>query len=260
MPLLEIIVGARTSEATLARALDLAEQLRKTPIVVNDRRGFFTSRVFGSFIKESIAMLQEGVLPPLIENAARQAGMAVGPLEVLDEVSLEITLRVYDQWVADGVAPPHEPALSIDAIAKMVRQLGRNGRASGGGFYEYPPDGKKYLWPGLADHFPPAAKQPDVETLKRRFLTIQSLEAVRCVEEGVIEQPADADLGSTLGIGYPSWTGGVLSYVETIGPRAFMDAASEFADRYGERYRPSAWMLRFAEEGRSFYRSLEAVS
>lgn len=260
MALLEIIVGAKTSQATLARCLDLTEQLRKTPIVVNDSRGFFTSRVFGTFIKEGVAMLQEGVQAALIENAARQAGMAVGPLEVLDEVSLDITLRVYDQWVADGVVPPHEPALSVGAIQTMVLQLGRKGRAGGGGFYEYPAAGKKYLWPGLAKLFTPAAQQPDVESLKQRFLTIQALEAARCVEEGVVVHPADADLGSILGIGYPSWTGGVLSYIETIGLEAFVNQAGEFADRVGERFRPTDWMIRRAREGRRFHAPMTAAS
>lgn len=260
MPLVELIVGEKTSPQTLARALDLAAQLRKTPIVVNDRRGFFTSRVFGTFIKEGIAMLQEGVAPALIENAARQAGMPVGPLAVVDEVSLEITLKVHAQWLADGVQPPHEPALSIDATRKMVEQLGRRGKAAGAGFYEYPEGGRKFLWPGLAEHWPVVAQQPPVETLKRRFLTIQALEGARCTEEGVVMDPADADVGSIFGIGYPAWTGGVLSYIETVGLPQFVAQAEELARLHGERYRPSAWLVERARQDARFHPPMSALA
>ncbi|MDR6861127.1 3-hydroxyacyl-CoA dehydrogenase NAD-binding domain-containing protein [Variovorax guangxiensis] len=260
MPLLEIILGEKTSQATLARALDLAEQLRKTPIVVNDSRGFFTSRTFGTFIKEGVAMLQEGVLPALIENAARQAGMPVGPLAVVDEVSLEITLKVYDQWVADGAQPLHEPALSVNLMRKMVEELGRKGKAAGAGFFEYPADGKKRLWPGLAQLCPPQASQPDVEELKRRFLTIQALEGARCIDEGVVRDPADADIGSILGIGYPAWTGGVLSYIETVGLQRFVEQARDFAARLGPRYEPPADLLRRAAEQQAYHPPMAAAA
>ncbi len=253
MPLIELIVGEQTSPRTLARAMDLAAQLRKTPIVVNDRRGFFTSRVFGTFIKEGIAMLQEGVAPALIENAARQAGMPVGPLAVIDEVSLDITLKVYEQWRADGVQPPHEPVLSIDATRKMVDQLGRRGKAAGAGFYEYPEGGRKFLWPGLSEHWPVAAQQPSVDHLGRRFLTIQALEGARCMEEEVVRDPADADVGSILGIGYPAWTGGVLSYIETVGLARFVADAQEMARLHGPRYQPSPWLVERALRNAPFY-------
>ena len=238
MPLVEIIVGERTSQATLARALDLAEQLRKTPIVVQDGRGFFTSRTIGTFLKEGVAMLQEGVRPALIENAARRAGLPMGPLAILDEVSPELSLKVYDQWVADGVTPAFEPALSVELLSRLVHQLGRRGRAGGAGFYDYPEGGKKkLLWPGLAQLCPPAEHQPEVEELERRFLTIQALEAARCVEEGVVSV-ADADLGSVLGIGYPSWTGGVMSYIENLGVPQFVRDCERMADAYGLRFTP----------------------
>jgi 3-hydroxyacyl-CoA dehydrogenase/enoyl-CoA hydratase/3-hydroxybutyryl-CoA epimerase len=259
MPLLEIIMGQKTSQKALAHALDLAEQLRKTPIVVNDSRGFFTSRTFGTFIKEGLAMLQEGVLPALIENAARQAGMPVGPLAVIDEVSLDIVVKVYDQWLADGVQPLHEPALSINLTRNMAEVQNRRGKAAGGGFYEYPAGAKKYLWPGLSELCPPAATQPDVQELKDRFLTIQALEAARCVEEGVIVSPGDADIGSILGIGFPAWTGGVLSYIETVGLQKFVDSAHRMATAYGKRYEPSGWLRERALEGRAFHPPMSTV-
>ena len=260
MPLLEIICGRNTSQATLAHALDLAEHLRKTPIVVNDSRGFFTSRTFGTYVKEGLAMLQEGVLPALIENAARQAGLPVGPLAVVDEVSLAITLKVYDQWVADGVQPPHEPALTIDLTRRLVNEFGRKGKAAGAGFYDYPEGGKKQLWPGLAQVCPPAATQPDVEEVKRRLLTIQALEAARCVEEGVITDPGSVDLGSILGIGFPAWTGGALSYIETVGLQRFVDEAQRMAESYGLRYQPSAWLRQRAREGQAFHAPMGATA
>lgn len=254
MPLVEVIMGRKTGDAALARTLDLVRQLGKTPIVVRDSRGFFTSRVFGTFIKEGIAMVRQGVQPALIENAARQAGMPIGPLAVTDEVSLDITLHVYDQWVADGAPPPYEPELSIELTRKMI-ELGRKGRASGAGFYEYPRDGRKHLWPGLAEHFPISPRQPDVEEVKKRFLTIQALEAARCVEEGVIRHCADADIGSILGIGYPGWTGGVISFIDTIGVKPFVADCHRLADRYGERFRPSLWLEDRGRRGESFYQS-----
>ncbi|MEO8296393.1 MAG: 3-hydroxyacyl-CoA dehydrogenase NAD-binding domain-containing protein [Burkholderiales bacterium] len=252
MPLLEIIKGAQTSPATLARALDLAQQLRKTPIVVNDSRGFFTSRTFGTFLKEGVAMLKEGVAPALIENAARQAGFPVGPLAVSDEVSLEIQLKVYDQWIADGVQAKHEPGLTIDLVRRLVSEFGRKGKAAGAGYYEYPKDGKKFLWPGLAQICPPAAEQPDVEELKKRFLTIQALEAALCIEEGIVGA-ADADVGSILGIGYPSWTGGTVSYIETVGLQRFVEEAQRLAGLYGPRFQPTAWLVERARKGERFH-------
>lgn len=177
----------------------------------------------------------------------------MGPLAVLDEVSLEITLKVYDQWVSDGVAPPHEPALSVNLLRRMVDTLGRKGKAAGAGFYEYPQEGKKHLWSGLAELCPPAVEQPDVEVLKQRFLTIQALEAARCMDETVVREPEDADVGSILGIGFPAWTGGVLSYIETVGLQRFVDQAQAFAVAYGARYEPPADLLRRAAQTRPYH-------
>ncbi|WP_321884703.1 3-hydroxyacyl-CoA dehydrogenase NAD-binding domain-containing protein [Paraburkholderia bannensis] len=257
MPLVEVIRGRETSDETLARALDFVKQLRKTPIVVNDSPGFFTSRVFGSYVDEGFMMLKEGVAPALIENAARAAGMPIGPLAVADEVSLPLQLKVNEQAVADGLDARFQRGAAIDLVRKMVRELDRPGRPNG--FYEYPADAEKRLWPGLAQHWPMAAEQPTLAELRLRFLTIQALEAARCVEEGVIETAADADLGSTLGIGYPTWTGGTLSYIDTRGARAFVSDCEQFAAKYGERYAPSDWLRERAERNETFHRAQTAA-
>ncbi|HEY0914647.1 MAG TPA: 3-hydroxyacyl-CoA dehydrogenase NAD-binding domain-containing protein, partial [Solimonas sp.] len=251
MPLVEVILGKDTSPQTLAHALDFVGQLRKTPIVVNDSPGFFTSRVFGTFVDEGMAMLQEGVAPALIENAARLAGMPVGPLAVTDEVTLDLQKKVYDQSIADQL-PERFVRHGAQPVVNKMLELGRIGRRGGAGFYEYSESGKQ-LWPGLAEHFPHAAEQPDAELLRRRFLAIQALETARCVEEGVIEHPADADLGSILGIGYPSWTGGTLSYIETLGLQAFVDECHDLAGRYGPRFQPSEWLAARARAGTPFH-------
>jgi 3-hydroxyacyl-CoA dehydrogenase / enoyl-CoA hydratase / 3-hydroxybutyryl-CoA epimerase len=177
-------------------------------------------------------------------------------LAVTDEVSLEIALKVYDQWLADGVQPAHEPALSVELTRKMVDDLGRKGKAAGAGFYEYPKEGKKFLWPGLAQVCPLATTQPDVEELKLRFLVIQAMEAARCVEEGVITDPGDADIGSIFGIGYPAWTGGVLSYIEMLGLQHFVDEAQRMSEEYGVRYAPSAWLRQRARDKSGFHARL----
>lgn len=257
MPLVEVIRGRETSDETLAHALDFVKQLRKTPIVVNDSPGFFTSRVFGSFVDEGFLMLKEGVAPALIENAARAAGMPVGPLAVADEVSLPLQIKVNEQAIADGLDARFQRGGAIDLVRKMVLELKRPGRPAG--FYDYPADGEKRLWSGLADHWPAAGDQPSLDELRLRFLTIQALESARCVEEGVVESAADADLGSTLGIGYPTWTGGVLSYIDTRGLKAFVADCERFAARYGARYAPSDWLRARAERNEIFHRIAAAA-
>ena len=251
MPLVEVIRGRQTSPATLALALDFVAQLRKTPIVVNDSPGFFTSRVFGTFVDEGMAMLQEGVAPALIENAARMAGMPVGPLAVTDEVTLELQKKVFDQAIADQLPERFIRRGSQPVVMKML-ELGRIGRRGGAGFYEYGDTGKR-LWSGLTEQFPSAAAQPEADSLRRRFLAIQALESARCMEEGVIDHPADADLGSVLGIGYPSWTGGTLSYIETVGLVAFVEECQDLARRHGPRFQPSEWLVERARRGATFH-------
>lgn len=252
MPLIEVIVGEQTAPATLARAMDLVQRLRKTPIVVNDSPGFYTSRVFCAFVDEGLAMLREGVSAPLIENAARAIGMATGPLAVLDEVSLDLQQRVIDQAVADGL-PARFLRQHAHPIVARMNALGRLGRKQGGGFYDYPADGPKSLWPGLRQEFPVGDGQPSVETVKQRLLYIQALEAARCLEENVITAPADADIGSTLGIGFPAWTGGPLSLIDTVGAANFVVACDALADQAGERFRPSAALRERASDNKRFY-------
>ena len=241
MPLVEIIVGEQTGDAAIARALDYVQQIRKTPIVVNDSRGFYTSRVFGTYVKEGVAMLAEGVKPALIENAAKMAGMPVGPLAVSDEVTLDLSYKIMKQTRKDLGADYHEhPADAV--ITRFHDELKRLGKRYGAGFYEYPEGGKKYLWPGLASAYPPAAEQPDVEDVKKRLLCIMALETARCIEEGVVTDPADADVGSIFGWGFPPWTGGTASYIDTVGMATFLADCDRMADAFGEHYRPSEWL------------------
>src|SRR5271165_2337997 len=253
MPLLEVIRGRDTSDETLAKALDFAGQMRKTPIVVNDSPGFFTSRVFATFIDEGACMLAEGIEPALSENAAKLAGMPVGPLAQFDEVSLELSWNVVRQARADGLDERYTRPAAAPSIEKMLK-LGRPGRRQGGGFYEYPAGGgKKFLWPALVEYFPPRTAQPMAQELAVRFLSIQALEAARCVEEGVVADPADADLGSVLGIGYPQWTGGALSYIDTVGVKTFVANCERFAAAHGPRYHPSPWLRTRAAANQTFY-------
>lgn len=252
MPLVEIIVGEQTSQATIAKALDLVGQLKKTPIVVNDSPGFYTSRIFCSFIDEGMAMLAEGVKPALIENAARMGGMATGPLAVTDEVALDLQLKVALQAEEDGLDDKFRRLHALPVIRRF-NELGRLGRKTGGGFYEFPQDGKKHLWQGLAELYPIKETQPDVEEVRNRLLYIQALESARCVEEGVIERASDADLGSILGIGFPSWTGGTLSFIDTVGLSAFVAECERLAQLHGPRFAPSAWLRERAARNQTFY-------
>jgi 3-hydroxyacyl-CoA dehydrogenase / enoyl-CoA hydratase / 3-hydroxybutyryl-CoA epimerase len=238
MRLVEIIVGKATSAATLARAFDYVQQIGKTPIVVNDSRGFFTSRVFGTWVSEGQAMLLEGIPAPVIENAARQAGMPVGPLAVADEVSLKLSQMVRKQAMADlaaeGNAYRQHPAFAL--IDRMVDEFKRPGRAGGAGFYEYPAGGEKFLWPELKRLFEKPGIAWDMQELKDRILYIQAIEAARCFEEGVIRSVADANVGSIFGIGFPAWAGGALQFINSVGAAKFAARADELATKYGERY------------------------
>jgi 3-hydroxyacyl-CoA dehydrogenase / enoyl-CoA hydratase / 3-hydroxybutyryl-CoA epimerase len=252
MPLVEVILGKKTSEETLARALDYVAQLRKTPIVVNDSRGFYTSRCFGTFVNEGIAMLQEGVSPALIENGAKMAGMPVGPLAVADEVTIDLSWKIMRQTEQD-LGRKYQRPVTYETVQKFVEELKRPGKRFGAGFYDYPKDAKKHLWPGLAEVFPRAPMQPAVEEVEKRFLCIQALETARCMEEGVVTTAAEADLGSILGWGFPAWTGGTLSYVDTIGIREFVAECDRLSKRYGKRFKPSKWLRERAERNEPFH-------
>lgn len=258
MPLVEIILGRATSEETLARAMDYVQQLRMTPLVVNDSRGFYTSRVFQTFIHEGMAMLQDGAEPALIENAARIAGMPIGPLALLDEVTVELPWKIVQQSIAD-LGDDYQRPCCYDVMYKMVEQLKRLGRRAGGGFYEYSEDGSKHIWPGLREEFPVAVAQPSAAELVKRFLYIQALEAARCLEEGVLRHPADGDVGSVLAWGYPSWTGGTLSFIDTVGVQAFVIECERLAKCYGERFKPSPWLCQRALSGEPIFGEREAA-
>jgi len=247
MPLVEVIVGAATAPATLARALAFVTQLGKTPIVVRDSPGFFTSRLFGTYVDEGMAMLAEGVAPALIENGARLAGMAIGPLAVCDEVSIQLQLTVHRQAVADGVDARFQRLTAIDVVRKMVEELGRPGRRGGGGFYDYPVGARKRLWKGLREHFPPRRMQPSVDEVKRRLLHIQALESVRCLEERVIRRPQDGDLAAVLGIGFPAWTGGPFSWINMLGTDRFYAECAGLAKTAGSRFQPHADLASIAQ-------------
>ncbi|MDG9923921.1 MULTISPECIES: 3-hydroxyacyl-CoA dehydrogenase NAD-binding domain-containing protein [unclassified Pseudomonas] len=259
MPLVEIIRGAKTSDETLARGFDYVLQIKKTPIVVEDSRGFFTSRVFGTFTNEGIAMLGEGVSAAMIENEARKAGMPVGPLAISDEVSMSLMEHIRQQTVADlaaeGKQIPQHPAFNV--IELMLKEYKRPGKAAGGGFYNYPaaggPErGKKHLWPELKARFEKADAQISQEDVRDRILFIQAIETVRCVEEGVLRSVADANIGSIFGIGFAAWTGGALQFINQYGVKDFVARAQYLAEQYGERFLPPALLLEKAAKGEGF--------
>jgi 3-hydroxyacyl-CoA dehydrogenase/enoyl-CoA hydratase/3-hydroxybutyryl-CoA epimerase len=240
MQLVEIIKGRKTSPETLARAYDYVLQIGKIPIVVNDSRGFYTSRTFGTFVAEGCAMLQEGIPAAVIENAGRLAGMPVGPLAVIDETSMSLSVAVMDQTKADLEAEGrrYTPLPGQEVIQRMVKEFKRPGRAGGGGFYEYPKEGRKFLWPDLAKHFGKKGAQWDFEELKERLLYRQAIETARCLEEGVLEHVHDGNIGSIFGIGFPAWAGGALQYVNHVGTRKFVKRADELAEKVGPRFAP----------------------
>jgi 3-hydroxyacyl-CoA dehydrogenase / enoyl-CoA hydratase / 3-hydroxybutyryl-CoA epimerase len=254
MMLVEIILGKKTGDAALAVALDYVRAIRKTPIVVNDSRGFYTSRVVGTYIREGQLMLAEGVPAAMIENVGRLAGMPVGPLSLTDEVAVDLAWKVLKATEADlgpEAIDPRQKAL----LEEMVEKRGRYGRKNGKGFYDYPQNGPKRLWPGLAD-LQTTKLDPDtidVEELKHRLLGIQALESARCVEEGVITDMREADVGSILGFGYAPFTGGTISYIDGMGAKTFVDMCNGLAKRYGSRFKPPKILRDMAKAGETFY-------
>nr|MBV6630791.1 enoyl-CoA hydratase/isomerase family protein [Oceanococcus sp. HetDA_MAG_MS8] len=253
MPLVEIIVGEQTSPETLARAFDYVLAIGKTPIVVNDSRGFYTSRVFGTYVMEGIALLAEGNAPSRIEAAGKATGMPMPPLALQDEVSLSLGWHVAEQTrkdlEAEGKPVPVHPGLKV--IDKMVNELDRPGKKAGKGFYDY--DGKKKsLWSGLAKHYPTADTQLSVQDMKDRLLYAQAIETARCVEEGVVLKTNDANIGSIFGWGFAPWSGGTLQYINQIGLPQFVARAQQLADQYGERFAPPQLLKDMAEKGQRF--------
>jgi len=257
MPLLEIIKGEATSEEALYRALDFAKQIKKTPIVVNDSRGSFTSRVIGTFINEGIAMLLEGVPASTIEQASSQAGYPAPVLQLSDELNLKLMKKIRDAAKAaaagDGGPWAGHPA---EAVIDRMLDGGRPGRLEGAGFYEYEDGKRTRLWPGLRDAFPPVEDPSSISLrdLEERMLVIESIETVKCLDEGVIETVADANIGSIFGIGFPGWTGGVLQYINGYegGVAGFIARARELAAEYGERFEPPASLVEKAERGETY--------
>jgi len=236
MPLVEIIMGEESSPEALAACIDYTRQIKKTPIVVNDGRGFYTSRCFTTYIIEGICALTEGVNPSLIEMAGKAAGMPVGPLSIADEVSIDLIYHILKQTAEDLGEDQVEPN-TYKVATKFVTELKRLGRKNKQGFYDYPEDGPKHLSPILSKLFPVKEDQPSLEHLKRRFLTIQTLETARCLEEKILTHPRDADIGSILGWGFPPYTGGSLSYVEWRGLHNFRTDCKELEKKYGPRFK-----------------------
>ncbi|MCP5270442.1 MAG: enoyl-CoA hydratase/isomerase family protein [Burkholderiaceae bacterium] len=249
MPLVEIIVGRETSDETLAKGFDYVLQIGKTPIVVNDSRGFYTSRVFATYVMEGIAMLKEGVHPRSIEVAGLQAGMPMPPLALQDEVSLSLSMHVAEQTkkdlAAEGKTPSEHPGM---AVIRQLCEAGRIGKKARQGFYDYTDDGKR-LWPGLAELFPVAASQPDQHELVDRLMFAQANEAARCLEEGVLRSVADGNIGSIFGWGFAPFRGGALQFIDTVGVAAFVARARELAAAHGPRFAPAAMLVRLAEAG-----------
>jgi len=255
MNLVEIILGKDTGEVALAGALDYVRAIRKTPIVVNDSRGFYTSRVVGTYLREGHLMLADGVPAAMIENVGRMAGMPVGPLALNDEVAVDLAWKILKATEADlgpAAIDPRQKTL----LEEMVEKRGRYGRKNGKGFYDYPQNGPKRLWRGLAD-LQPTKLDPDtidIGELKARLLAMQALETARCIEEGVVTDMREADVGSILGFGFAPFTGGTISYIDGMGTKAFVALCNKLAKLHGDRFKPCKLLLDMAKKGETFYR------
>ena len=251
MPLVEIIVGEKTEAKAIAAAVDYTVAIGKIPIVVNDSRGFYTSRCFGTFVSEGSFMVEEGVPAAMVENVAKGEGMAVGPLAVIDEVTLTLGLHVYE-----SDPTPNKPAFQ-ERSYKMQKDLvdnhGRKGKKWGAGFYDYPKGSPKKLWPGLAVKYNSNVAYLDKETVGKRILHRQAIEAFKCLKEGVLKSVVDGDLGSVLGWGFPIFTGGALSYIDFVGMQQFVAECDDFTSRFGARFAVPDALRALSEAGKSIH-------
>jgi 3-hydroxyacyl-CoA dehydrogenase/enoyl-CoA hydratase/3-hydroxybutyryl-CoA epimerase len=235
MQLVEIIKGDETSDYAVAVAMDYVKKIRKTPVVVNDSPGFYTSRVFSTFTNEGMELLKDGVNPVLIENAAKNAGMPVGPLAVTDEVAIDLAVKIAEQGIKDGVYKATDTSYVVGSL--MSTELGRHGKKNKKGFYDYPENEPKKLWDGLAEHFPVSETQPTEEEIQKRILYRQSIETIRCLDEGVLNNKLDGNIGSILGWGFPPYLGGTLNFPEFVGVETFLSEADRLTETYGERFK-----------------------
>lgn len=254
MMLVEVILGEKTGEAAIAKALDYIIKIKKTPIVVNDGRGFYTSRCFGTYVAEGLAMLEEGYAPAMIDNIGRMTGMPRGPLEMHDDVALDLSVKIAKQTQAD-LGDAYQPLPGWKIVNTMVEELGRYGRKNGKGFYDYDSKPKK-LWSGLSDLAPVTINDSTPELVadqKQRLLYRQAVEVARCWEEGVIDDPREADVGAILAWGFAPWTGGPITMIDQTGLKAFVAQADDYAARYGDRFKVPQLLRHMAAEGRTFY-------
>ncbi|MGB8870170.1 MAG: 3-hydroxyacyl-CoA dehydrogenase NAD-binding domain-containing protein [Rhodomicrobium sp.] len=261
MPLVEIIMGKETSDEALAVTLDFVQAIKKTPIVVNDGRGFFTSRFCGCYISEGEIMLTEGIPAPLIENAGKLAGMPVGPLALADETAIDLGWKIH-KAAENDLGAVYKPSAAVWVMETMYVKNGRAGRKNGKGFYDYPEKGQKSLWHGLADLYPPKPESLwlSIGELKKRLLYAQALDAVRCMEEGVLTAPEDGDVGGIMGLGFAPYTGGPISLVDTVGIAKFIEECEALAHKYGERFAPPKLLREMAAKGETFYPAPKAVA
>ena len=254
MKLVEIIKGDKTNDETIAKAFDYVLKIKKIPIVVNDSRGFYTSRVFSTYPNEGLALLAEGNSPQEIESAGKKAGMPVGPLAVIDEVNIGLVAGIRNQTrkdlAAEGKKLPPGPADPV--IDLMTEKLNRLGRANGRGFYEYPDNGKKYLWPELKKHFPPTKNPLSQNKMMERMLFVQVIETIRCYEENVVTSVEDANIGSIFGWGFAPLKGGTLQFVNDYGIQEFEKQAQKLAKKYGERFAPPELLIEMAANNQTF--------
>ena len=253
MPLVEIIMGEQTDDMALAKAFDFTKQIKKTPIVVNDSLGFFTSRTFGTYLDEGVRLLVEGMKPLRIDNLGKAVGMPVGPLTVYDEVSLELSRKASQTWKEMGLSVGDDDrSITAGVVETMVGDYGRGGRYHGGGFYEYGADGSKEVWSGLAELYGATTSPLSDADAKDRLLFRQVIEALKCLETGVLRTVADGNIGSIMGIGAPAWTGGLLQFVNTYGLQNFIDRCASLSAAFGERFQAPAIVAEKLAKGETF--------